>query len=159
MRACTSILRYDADAAPRPDDERKRRDHGERFPVRAIPHFRSPQLISSILASCYACPSRRHVGRRPSRAFRRRSHSVVIVHARTHLESIPEGVTRREAKRTMGAETTSLCLSVLCIYVMTAPPSSPSPSETMSSHPTRVGKAIIALISSWINLLLDCFKN
>lgn len=61
---------------------------------------------------------------------------------------------RREA--TMGAET-SLCLSVLCIYVMTAPPPSPSPSETVSSRPTRVGKAVIARINL---LVLDCgFKK
>ncbi|CAL1675768.1 unnamed protein product [Lasius platythorax] len=41
----------------------------------------------------------------------------------------------------MSAETTSLCLSVLCIYVMTAPPPPSSPPETMSSRPTRVAFA------------------
>jgi len=39
----------------------------------------------------------------------------------------------------MSAETTPICLSVLCIYVMTAPPP-PSLPGAVSPRPTRVGK-------------------
>lgn len=37
------------------EEEEDEEEVTERFPVRAIPHFRSPQLISSIPASCYVC--------------------------------------------------------------------------------------------------------
>lgn len=127
--------------------EREKEEVTKRFPVRAIPHFRSPQLISSIPASCYA---RRCCPRRPGRgkgapsvvhAYIPTMHSVVIVHART---SSPTAL--RDAD--MSAETASICLSVLCIYVLTAPPTPLPPEAPASSHPTRVDEAATKLISS-----------